>query len=615
MTFEEKEKKILENRGTSLLGYSGALNSEANMKDERDLNDTFLFGDGVDIGIVNILELYYKELNISIGRTTSSPAMQNGIGSSQSAWKARFKSAVSKSGDGSLYLDVDPEDGIGDQDINENSVWFTTNDDNGETEGGIVADLIDGSDIKVAIGEAASQNANGRGSFTTNSEAEAHRDETKGTAILGKRTENSEIYSETTVYYVGENGIDNPHWYNTPEKTNFESAMQSIISSLNTYKSHIDTIEENLQTIADGNNDLFETSNMSGDAPTNDISKIQTLKSNVQTHIDNLQAELNYFSSFTASNDISSQTGYNKTTFDNKLTTTVPNILNNIKTTLQGRETDVNSAISYNNTTSGIRKWLVFWVKENILKPDAPYVGLDGIANALSQAEAGIKKANESLITLYGSDTGKWIARPNNAYAYQNNILNEETGEVTKRINDFGWIGPVYVNKVEVYRKEISSSNIIPDNTNWGSEDLYTTLTSFDPEVGIIKQIYQDDDASLAQGQVYIYRAQVYDTNDEVERTRLDPDYNSNSLQSEIYDEGNSFSFSSIVNGVFTFTDPDDLSDFSANAFVAITGTSSSDGFYRVEKLSGKEITLFDKTINDGSGNVSKAFGIVSLDL
>jgi len=138
MTFEEKVLKLLDNRSNALVSKKGTFQSETEAEAERDFNNEYLFGDGTDEGVVNILEAYYKEMNIGVGRTSSAPALQGGVGASKTSYLSQFTNAVDLNGDSASGFYPPDAYGIGAQNINMSSIWFTTSGDNGQTTGGIV---------------------------------------------------------------------------------------------------------------------------------------------------------------------------------------------------------------------------------------------------------------------------------------------------------------------------------------------------------------------------------------------------------------------------------------------------------------------------------------------
>ena len=559
MTYQEKINKLSQDRGLALSSLSSAYKEENNKIDELNFYYSFLFGTGGNnIGLINILELYYREINISVGRTTLRPALQGGIGTSQNAWKTAFNNAIRTGGDDEDGFYPPDANNLGAKTFNESADFLTTNDDQGETEGGIVSNLIAGSDIKIAIGEVASQNADARGPFDSLILAEEHRDETRGSGILGRRTENSEITSDIDentfeeYWEVGENGIDFPDWYNTPYKTNFESALTSIISSLNTYKNHLDDIKEKLQFILDGNHALFEEASMSSDMPIGDISAINTLQTTIQQYIDDLQTELNYFSGFTASDDISLQSGYVRIDFNNKLTTIIPTLLNDIITTLQTRAIEVRTVTNYNNASESFRNWIKFWIKQSIGKYDGPLLSINGMQNdVIPSAIASLSNANEALQILFGTEYNRYLAQPNVFAAFFNPTLNEETGEIISKRVGIVWMANIAANRYNIYRRRITNEIVLLNNDEWNSSYLAEEFAETNEQGTMVRSDFTDESNEIQNGGLFVYRVKSFDTNTSPKAwNRLDIVLNqdTSSRQSDII--GKTYSIASIEENV-----------------------------------------------------------------
>lgn len=672
MTYEEKVKKILEQRETALLGIDGVLKSEAALKEERDLNEDFLFGDGTNLSPINILEMYYEEMNVSVGRTSSAPALQGGVGSSEASWKSRFQSAITLSGDGSIYLDSDG-DGIADNEVNSNSIWFTNNSDNGETNNGIYNNVT--SLIAPAIGTPANQTGNDRTNGVTYTDdlpsaqaaALAKAQAERGTALLGRRSQNSDeddtpivvtaltgtneieilnvesqvsdgeggyITQNDYTIHIGSNGQDHINYYTGTERTNFENALTNLRNAIrDTYKPKVTALQTELQKINNGENYLFDVASMNEQELIDDLTNVNNLISALDNHINDLDLQLEYFTGFTGGVDLTEQTttvdgavvDYNKTDFDDRLNNQVPSLVSAIENTLSNRIAQIETAISLGDSTKSLRKWIVFWAIENIGKPSGPLVGLKGISEAYAQAEAGVKKANNSALVLFGTNRNLYISTPTGIYTFQDNVFDDNTWQVVKRRNAFGWVGPVYCNMFKIYRKNITRNSESPNNDNWSEVNLYDAKVEIDENSGIINQLYIDEDPNIKVGDVYLYRVSGFDTNETVtigsenispQKAMLDTFDNqpSGSKQSRVYNEDNLFNFSSMNNGVFTFENPNEKEvDFGNDDYIAIVNSTGLNGFYKIESIDNNVVTLTNKDISFSRGQIAKAYGVLEI--
>lgn len=565
MTYEEKVDKILEQRASALSVKRGALESEIQLEEERDFNNEYLFGRGSSEGVVNFFETYYRELSIGLGRQTTAPALQGGVGSSESSYKSRFSTAVDLNGDTINGFYPPDSFGIGSQNLNTSSTWFTTNGDNGETEGGISGSL--------------------------NSMSSAISD------LITKRTED---LLPLTPDPPGDGNPDNPDYYQDPEAAVLENSLLSIINGLNSYKNYLEITKSILQKVLDGNNALCEeTTDLKTDIPTGDISNINSFQTVLQGHIDSVQVEYNYFSALPA--------GYSRGVVDTKLNTTLPNLKSSIKNSLLSRETEVKSAISYGDTSSGIRKWLFFWISQNIQKPISPYVGLNGISQSIASAQKTLNQSNEALDILFG-DTGKYIAQPTSIAAFFDPVLDEE-GLVTQSKIRYLWLGSTVVNKYKIFKQIITSQT--PDNTDWTDSDLLTWVVTKNPDTSSIFIEYVDTVVDEETG--YIYRVQSFDTNEGPtgDIPRVDS-FNTSSVQSKIYEESG-INILGINEGLIT---TDIEHDIDENTYIAITGTSSNDGYYWVTDVTPTTIQLENIILSGGEeGTVHKTFGTTRYSL
>lgn len=605
MTFLEKLENLRNSRTLALNSKKSLLDAQATAEEGRDFNYRYLFGYDGDIGINDLIALYYQEMYLGVGRGSTTPSLKDNL---DITWKTRLELSITTAGDGSIYPDSN-SDGVADKQINTYSAWLLNNGDNGIETGGIVALCTA---VKNTVGSDATQTANGRGPFGSNPAAIAHAEATKGSGLNGKRTENSDVYSigipPDELYYVGQNGTDYPHYFNTPERTNLLAQLLTVKSGIDSYITKIEGISNTITSIDNDENQLFAdmqindeshfATNILGDP--SDISALTTTLDGYQDDIDTYYA---YFSQFTPSDNISDQSGYNQTTFNTNLDN-VTTLMNSITSSLQNRADDVLDKSG--SITQGLKKYRYFWIAENIRKPISPLLTLNGIESSLVDIEQWIDNANEALgILLNNAD--QYISTPVVYATCPDPLIDPKTGEIdTTRIKII-WSPIIFVPKYKIYRKDITG--LSPNNDEWAETYFYLWHIKLNEETNQIRAIYYDE--SFNTGKLYQYRIQAYDGNSEGDASELDQiddNFESKSLQSNCYDPINIYNITSITNGLIIASGH----NIEEGDYVAIIGTSVN-GYYLVDYIDpDNNIQLASTSINSGNiGQVAKAYGII----
>lgn len=626
MTLNEKINKLLQNRVNSLVSLKGVSDAEVSFNEEADFHNEYLFGDGTNLGVVNFLELYYRELNLAVGRTATSPSLHAGLGTTKNSWITRFQSAVTLAGDGSLYPDSNA-DGVADDQINQTSAWLYNNGD--QRQSTPLTEPLRSSFVSSIAGSVATDASDGRTSayvYNTEPEAlaagQARADADNGVGLLGKRTQNAdssdtapEITTEQDAalpnlwrYIVGSGGVDHLDYYNEPEKTNLENNLSSAVSVLQAYYDHLLTVEAAIQDLDAGNNTLFSESGMSSDIDTaSELTNISSQKGNIQSLIIAFQGELGYFSSFTAGDDISGQVGYNRTTFNNKLSSIIPGLYNDANSHLSSRILEVEAIIGYENPSASFRKWLYFWVTQNIAKPTSPYVGLGGISTARSSQISSLSNSNAALNDLFG-DSSQYLPTPSLVGTFLNPKINDSGVILQQRVNLL-WLGSPAANKYKIFRKR-KADLVSFSNDNWTDADFLDWQVSLNPDSGSIEIKYLD--TSFVSGEQYVYRVQMFDSSSDGPASSLQriDSFDSSSLQSKIFDDENEISVSSIVDGRMTVFEGHGLS---RGGWILIRSDDLLvEDFFQIEAAT-EDIIVITDSITLGSSKIYKAFGVVRI--
>jgi len=644
MTFQEKVDALKQDRTNTISAIRGINSSEVDLQESIDFNNQYLFGDGTHLGVVNFLELYYSELNLAVGRIATTPALHNGLDSTKNSWTSQFNSAVTTAGDGSLYLDGN-SDGIADENINNSSAWLFQNGDQGQTNAGIKSEI---SSINSALGASASNNSDSRISdyiYTSGDgtglddtvdallAAQTRAQSDRGSGLLGKRTQNADENSEFVVepdpltgtqeiyteedpsdpgfwrYTVGYNGADTPHYFAEPERSNLINALDSIIIELQSYEAKIIEIEGYITSVDNGTNALFSEAGMDNDIDTaTELINLGNLKTQIQSLITDYQSQSSYFSVFTASTDISGQVGYIEADFNNRLNTTISGLNSTLTSELNSRVTEVESFINLSDATLtlGFRKWLYFWVKENIQKPVSPYISLNGIGVAKTSQQNSLSNQNATLNTVSGN-AEEYLVNAPMIGAFPNPKLDENGIILQQRVNLL-WLGYPAANKYKIFRSPRSSIVSIT-NDNWTDATLLSWIITVNEDSGSIDIEYLD--TTFLANTLYIYRVQAFDSTGDGPSSplpRIDS-FDSSSLQSKIYDEANGVALTDITSGRMTVPEGH---EFQSGSWVYIVADDFSvEEFYLVSAVTEDTVILENTSLNLGASTIYRTFGVI----
>lgn len=471
------------------IGSIRSLRTERETQEEnRDYVYSVLFGNA-DPGIISFFGYAYSLANDLIGRSSTSPNQTSDNGG-ESAWKSKLESAVTTTGDDDIYP-TDNTTGIAEDEINENSDWFGDNGDDGVDSGGIIPKL---EDVLEVIGEEASDNSDGRGPFEDESAAESHRDSTRGSGLLGKRTENSVIYSEgidPVEWYVGQDGIDTPDFY----EDDIETALSELISEISSIRSTISNQLSEIQKVLDEENDVFVEAEIDVEPDfISWVSDLESLDATLESIEDDAQEALDYFNQFDPDDDISEQSGYDQSEFDENLI--------DLQLDISDWETNIqNGTESTLDHLNNLRDYRLFWVKQLIKKPESPMISLYGLQSAFSQAQSKLDREKQDLFEV-GDDPDSWLPIASVVASYWNPKLDDDTGEVLEHRSNLQWLGSAAHNTYEIYRKEIEE--VSDPEEEWVLGDPHEVRTEFSEDSGMIPPLFLDTD--VEEGKIYAYR-------------------------------------------------------------------------------------------------------------
>jgi len=534
LTFLEKETQLRTSRENALGSKYAIGNAVITAEDEKTFTEKYLFGEGSDSGIVNFLEAYYRGLFLICGRGTTAPSLTGGIGSSYSDWEERFALAVGSSGDDATGFYPPDGNGIGAKTLNESSIWVTNNGDDGVTSGGVASDI---SSLLTGISD------------------------TRTTRLIG--TVNPFPPPTYIEPYIYGNSFSN--------KTAFLALISDLISSCTAARTYlVNSIRPLILEVENQTNTLFGEFNLYADYDP-DLVAFDNYTSSMSSFLSTLGNYQSYFSGASGSEG----------DFDSQLTA-LETFLNNTTVVSSGISI-LESELNNGDTNTGLRKWLLFWISQNIGKPQSPYVSLNGLALAIVDATNKLANSNVALDTLYGDPT-KFLLTPSPISAFFLQEFND-AGTLVSQGNKILWLPSLAVNKYRVYKKTLSAAPT--------DDDFVTPIdwvTEIDSQSGIISASYLDTD--ISPNTVFAYKIVSYDsTEGDASPISRKDSLNSSSEQSSIIKETKILTGSS-TDGVVTF---DTEHGLDKGSLIYITGANSG-YFYITGKVSDTGIILDDST-------------------
>jgi hypothetical protein len=462
VTFNTEYYKALGERGLALVSKRFAIQMGIDANVRREDLEKILFGDGVNYGIVSVLSLYYAQIWQGQGRKTSKPVLHDPA-LAKSQYQADFSLSVTVAGDGEggLYPPQADNPSAGQDEVDLNSIWLTTHGLDTDPTGTGINQLIQ--TLLNTIGVVALANGDGRGPYATQALAQDQAMKDRGSGLLGLRTENSEVYSTGTVilqWWIGQNGIDTPD--NFTMKDVLLSGLTNLKNGLNGMVNLFQTTLAMLQGEGRIILDEFKVELPVGDisALTQAISQFKKFSSEIQRHI-------NYLDQFS---DPSSS--------DNRSAINVR--LESVKTYAQNIINVVNNRCGgipalMGNASSGLNKYLNYWVAEVVKKPDGPYAMILGAKNMLSMAETNIQKKNDNL-NFFEQKRERWIEPTLIRSVYDRVIL--KLDQTIERIEtDIMWNLIQSANKYKVLSKPFSEISTPLSNVEW-NESSGTWITN-----------------------------------------------------------------------------------------------------------------------------------------
>ena len=464
-TYSTEYEKARGVRSNAIMAIRSVRTLKEEAETRRDDLLPILFGQGTDQGIMSIIALYMEQARLTAGRKTSTPNFS-------SDYATQFKSdlalCVTGSGDGDdgLYppeiIEGQPSEKA-QKDFNKNSKWL-----NSYSLESVAAASSKGikqfcQDVLTVVGTSALANANHRGPYSSQADAESQAQIDRGSGYLALRTENSEVYLEASgsfssssgessaeTWYIGKNGIDTPDNYTF--KADLISVLDSLLTSMNSYKTNL---ENTLSALANRGAILEE---FKVELPT-DESRLNSALTKIIGDIELITSYRTYF------NVISTGTSSNRAAINAKL----ENLKTDCNTLITYYETaSSQSTLELGDVNSGIRKNLIYWTEELVKKPDGAYTILEGVPQLLSDAESQLSNADTRL-NAFSSDVNSWLSVPSILGVFNQAVLNTDKS-IKRWETHIMWKNVLPANKYKILRKVVTSFSGI-NNDAWDIQD------------------------------------------------------------------------------------------------------------------------------------------------
>jgi hypothetical protein len=494
VSFNEFHFDALEKRNLALNQKKFAIKLKQDAVVLRDKINAILFGDTDNYGIVSVIQQYYKLLRLGNGVSTSKPSFAD-LQTAKNQFINEFALSVTVLGDGAggIYPPDPQTPSTGTEKPDPDSVWLTNFEAESSPSATGIAQRID--ELLTAVGIEASQDSDYRGSYTSAVLAQQAIAAQKGSGILGIRTENSELNTNTigieTAYSIGRGGLDTPDSFSM--KTQLLNALSNVISALDAWKNQSEII---LKTLNGAKAEIITEYKI--DLPFNDRNAVSASIDQAAYFIQTVQEFITYFSGF------SNTTSANRAAFNTKLNELkdyVGTVLNGIS----DRCNDIPALMG--DASAGLKKHLVFWVKEATRKSDGPYALLSAADNMITNSGKKMQEQDERL-NFFDQDKTRWILAPNLTLIYDDHILDLDKTVKEKRITLI-WEPVVSANKYRILIRPFNEAKINLTNDLWLNAEEHW-ITAKVPETGLLRNTF----TLPAPGIPVIARMIAYDSNE-----------------------------------------------------------------------------------------------------
>ncbi|MGL5913510.1 MAG: hypothetical protein ACRCZB_05040 [Bacteroidales bacterium] len=505
-TYLDEFEKSKNNRSNSMLSLRSMRKMEVDTEDRKQSLLRILFRADDESGIMDLMQCYYKLVRMSSGKNTLSPDFSSDY---KAQYISNFELSVKGSGDGEegLYPPTpeQPEKAV--DVFNKNSKWVSTF---GLEETATYIGVVPQSEILFSeIGTVAIRNSDRRGPYSTLDLAEKASIEDRGTGFLSLRTENSEVYKESTSYYIGKNGIDTPDNYSFKEQLidMLDEHLQKLVDYKDSIILAIDFLERSSKTLKEFLVPM-----------PNDKANLEIILDKIKTETLEYTEYKEYFLGIEATEETRDEINQKLEDLKLKLSESIASF---------SKYSEDHISI-LGDSKNGAKKSLVFWVNEIVKKPDGCFSTLEGLSTIKPNAEIKLKEANGAL-KEFSSNTNEWLIKTEITGTFVQATLN-----LDKSIKHWSlfltWKGILPSNKYKIYKKPFSFFNGEITNKEWDIPEFSEVVTL--TEVGFLATQLEMPPPKESM----IFRIRPCDEDTNVELQRID-EFNSYSNQSDIISE------------------------------------------------------------------------------
>jgi hypothetical protein len=499
ITYAEEFDKIRGERENALSSRRSTFYTEDDAELEKADMERILFGDGTNYGVLHLSYAVYRQIYVLSGRSTTMPVF-NDFAVARGMYEDVFKLCVTTGGDGDggLYPPISSGSTIGGMTFNKGSKWIVGH-NLGTTATG-TGILQKCQPVVDAVGTAAIRNADKRGPYTTQSAANSAMAADRGTGFLGRRTDNSEVYSITdtttnvTEWWIGKDGLDDPDDFE--QSTTFFTALLSLHASMADAVAIVN-LENDLVT--NTNNAILEEFKIAFP----EDSGLEDMLADVTELAEKVAEWVTYFGAFTDPTPVDQRDEINAKLAD------VNSLITPIITRMTARMTELPDLLG--DAETGSNKYLAFWIEKLVSKLDGgPYSVLNGIPSMLTSAEDQIKAVDKE-VKIFSEDLTEYLTTPTFTFNSAIDLYSLEN-EYIRSTLDVNWKMNLGANKYKFFVKPLSAITFPIDNSvPWGDEDMVWIVDSYPDDYTILLNKYRIDPAPT---EPIIYRVMSFDTDE-----------------------------------------------------------------------------------------------------
>jgi hypothetical protein len=448
VSFNEFCYDALEKRNLALIQKRFAIKLKQDAIVLRDKLNTILFGDAANYGIVSVIQQYYKLLQIGNGLNTNTPSFDS-LQTAKNQFINEFALSVAVPGDGEggIYPPDPQIPSMGMEKPNPDSVWFTN--------------------------------------FSLQTSASS-------TGVIQRINELLILIDTATSQNINENdGSGSSDGF--PSKIHFMNGLDNLTNILNDWKNQTETI---IETLNGANGEIITEYKI--DLPIEDLENLSTSLTQANVFLHTIQEYAAYFNNFLG-------TG---TAAQTQLREKLNNLRNYIGVIRDNINTRCNAIpLLMGDASNGLKKHLIFWIKDVTKKPDGPYALLSTADDMITNSVDKIKNEDDRL-SFFEQDKDRWILTPNLTLIYDDPILELDKTVKERRIT-LVWEPIASANKYRILIKPFNEIRNNLTNDFWDDAETYW-ITEKNSKTGLL----QNTLTIPAPGVPISIRMAAYDSNE-----------------------------------------------------------------------------------------------------